>query len=182
MRKNFPKTNTLSKIFNKITKKVSNSCTKNLKSIISGYNKQKLHPKPQQYGCNCRDKSNCLLDNKCLMPQIIYQADVTNDTDDTYKYYLGLAETSFKDRYRNHISSFNNEQHKNKTELSRYIWTIKNENKTPIIKWKIMKTFYRKATSEFCKLYLMEKLYILNALGNERCLNKRTEFISKCRH
>ena len=115
LRKNFPKTNTLSKIFNKITEKFSNSCTKNVKSIISGYNKQKLHPKPQQYGCNCRDKNNCLLDNKYLTPQIIYQADVTNDTDDTYKYYLGLAETSFKDRYRNHISSFNNEQHKKKT-------------------------------------------------------------------
>ena len=56
------------------------------------------------------------------------------------------------------------------------------ENKTPIINWKIIKTIYSKATSEFCKLCLMEKLYILNALGDERCLNKRTEFISKCRH
>ena len=52
-------------------------------SIISGHNKQILHPKPQQCGCNCRDKSNCPLDNKCLTPQIVYQADVTNDTDDT---------------------------------------------------------------------------------------------------
>ena len=41
---------------------------------------------------------------------LIINADVTNDTDDTYKYYLGLAITSFKDRYRNHISSFNNKQ------------------------------------------------------------------------
>ena len=46
------------------------------------------------------------------MPKVIYQADVTNDTDDTYKYYLGLAETSFKDRYNNHISSFRNDQQK----------------------------------------------------------------------
>ena len=28
----------------------------------------------------------------------------------------------------------------------------------------------------------MEKLYILNALGDERCLNKKSEFISKCCH
>ena len=42
-----------------------------------------------------------------------------------------------------------------------------------------MKTIYGKATSEFCKLYLMEKFYILNALGDERYLNKRTDFISK---
>ena len=53
-----------------------------------------------------------------LKPQIVYQADVTNYTDDTYKYYLRLAETSFKDRYRNHISSFNDEQQTNNTELS----------------------------------------------------------------
>ena len=72
------------------------------------------------------------------MPQIIYQADVTDDTYGTYKYYLWLAETLFTDRYRNHISSFNNEQHKNKTELSRYVWSRKNENKTPTIYRKIM--------------------------------------------
>ena len=112
MRKNFPKTNSLSKIFNKNTVKISYSCTRNVKSIISGHNKQILHPKHQQYGCNCRDKNNGPLDNKCLTLQIVYQDDVTNDTDDTSKYYLGLAETSFKDRYRNYISSFNNEQQK----------------------------------------------------------------------
>ena len=28
----------------------------------------------------------------------------------------------------------------------------------------------------------MEKLYILNALGDERCLKKKSEFIKKCRH
>ena len=47
-----------------------------------------------------------------------------------------------------------------------------------------MKITYSKATSEFSKLCLMEKLCILNALGvgDERCINKRPEFISKCRH
>ena len=115
MRKNFPKTNPLSKIFNKNTVKISYSCTRNIKSIISGHSKQLLHPKLQQYGCG--DKNNCPLDNKCLTPQIVYQGDVTNDTEDTYKYYLGLIETTFKDSYRNHKSSFNNEQKKNNTEL-----------------------------------------------------------------
>ena len=98
MRKNFPKTNPLSKIFNKDTVKISYSCTRNVKSIIWGHNKQILHPKLQQYGCHCRDKNNWTLDNKCLTLQIVYQADVTNDTDDTYKYYLGLAEISIEDK------------------------------------------------------------------------------------
>ena len=44
-----------------------------------------------------------------------------------------LAETSFKDRYKNHISSFNNKQQKNKTELSKYVQSFKNENKASII-------------------------------------------------
>ena len=29
---------------------------------------------------------------------------------------------------------------------------------------------------------LVEKLYIVTAYGDERCLNKRTELISKCHH
>ena len=47
------------------------------------------------------------------MPKVISQADVTNDTDGTYKYYLGLAETSFKGRYNNHKPSFCKNQQKN---------------------------------------------------------------------
>ena len=66
--------------------------------------------------------------------------------------------------------------------MSKYVWSLKTENKTPIINWKIMKIIYSKATSEFCKLCLIETLYIINALGDERCLNKRTEFISKFCH
>ena len=85
MRKNFAKTNPPTKIFNKSTVKISCTCTRNVKSIMSGHNKQILRPKPQQYGWNFRDKNSYPLDNKCLKPQIVYQADVTNGTDDTYK-------------------------------------------------------------------------------------------------
>ena len=182
MRKNFPKTNPLSKVFNKNTVKISYSCSRNVKSIITGHNKQIFHPKPQQYGSNRRDKNNSPLDNKFSKPKIVYQADTTNGIDDTYKDYLGLAETTFKDRYRDHISSFNNKQIKNKTEFSKYLWTLQNENKTPTINSKIMKITYSKTTSEFCKLCLTVNLYILNALENERRLKERTEFISKCCH
>ena len=121
LRKNFPKTNPLSKIFNKNTVKTSYGCTRNVKFITSGHNKQILHPKPQQCGCSCRDKKNCPLDNKCLSPQMVYQGGVNNDTDATYKYYLGFAETSFKDRYRNHKSSFDNKQQKNITKWSKCV-------------------------------------------------------------
>ena len=52
-------------------------------------------------------KSNYLLEEKCLTPKVIYQADVTNDVDDKYKLYYGLTESSFKERFRNHIKLFN---------------------------------------------------------------------------
>ena len=140
-----------------------------MKSIISVHNKQVLRKETQQFGCNCKDKNTCPLDNKCLTPQVIYQADVTNDTDDTCKFYIGLTETPFKERYRNHKCSFTNDQHKNNTELSKYVWVLKNENKTPTINWKIIKVIYSKATSYFCILCFMEKLCIFNALGDEKC-------------
>ena len=90
-----------------------------MKSIISSHNKRILTPKNKQVGCNCIMKNSCTLDNKCLTSQLIYQADVTNNLDDKYKYYLGLPETTFKERYSNHKSSFNNENSKNSMELSK---------------------------------------------------------------
>ena len=96
-----------------------------MKSIISNHNKQILTPKDKQVGCNCRIKNFCPLDNKCLTSQLIYQPDVTNNPDNEYKYYLGLAEIPFKERYGNHKSSFKNENSKNSTELSKYVWSLK---------------------------------------------------------
>ena len=78
-----------------------------MKSIISSHNKQILTPKNKQVGCNCRIRNSCLLDNKCLTSQLIYQANFINNLDNEYKYYLGLAE---KERYSNHKSSFTNEK------------------------------------------------------------------------
>ena len=162
LKKHFPKANPLSKKFNKNTIKISYSCTRNMKSIISSHNKQILTPKNKQIGCNCRVKNSCPLDNKCLTSLLIYQVDVTNNLDNEYKYYLGLAEATFKERYSNHKSSFKNENSKNSTELSKYVWSLRENNKKPSIKWKIVKIVYSKTTSSFCRLCLTEKLFILN--------------------
>ena len=88
-----------------------------MKSMISSHNKQILTPKNKQVWCNCRVKNSCQLDNQCLTWQLIYQAHVTNNLDDEYKYYLGLAETTYKERYSNHKTSFKNENNKNSMEL-----------------------------------------------------------------
>ena len=66
--------------------------------------------------------------------------------------------------------------------MSKPVLSLRENNQMPSIKWKIIKIVYSKATSSFCKLCLTEKLLILNALGDDKCLNKKTEFINKCRH
>ena len=80
-----------------------------MSSIISANNRQLLTPNNSAFGCNCRNKSNCPLEGKCLTPKVIYQADVKNDVDNEYKFYYGLTETSFKERFRNHTKSFNHQ-------------------------------------------------------------------------
>ena len=80
----------LYKIFNENTVKISYSCKRNMASIISAHN--------SSFGYNCRNKSYCLLEEKCLTPKVIYHADVANDVDDKYKFYYGLTETSFKEK------------------------------------------------------------------------------------
>ena len=59
--------------------------------------------------------------NKCLTPNIIYEATVTNNTDMVEKIYFGLYETSFKERYRNHTSSFRLQSRIKDIEISKYI-------------------------------------------------------------
>ena len=34
----------------------------------------------------------------------------------------------------------------------------------------------------FCKLYLTEKVFIMNALNDSQLLNKKSELINTCRH
>ena len=61
----FPKESPLQKICNKNTLKVSCSCMGNVTSVLSVHNRNILYPKESEFGCNCRSKTNCPLDNKC---------------------------------------------------------------------------------------------------------------------
>ena len=89
--------------------KVSYSCISNVASVWSAYNRNILYPKRSEFGCNCRSKADYPLDNKCLSAKIVYQADVRNDTIDRKKFYLGVSEKPFKERFRNDKSSNINE-------------------------------------------------------------------------
>ena len=155
---------------------------RNIASIVSSHNKSVLRPTIQDHGCNCRQKNDCPMQNKCLTQNIVYEATVTNNVDTVEKIYFGLCETSFKKRYSNHTKSFRLKKYSKETELSKYVWELKRENKTAIIKWRILRKIHAKPRFNFCKLCLMEKLYINNSIGDERLLNKKSEFVNKCRH
>ena len=132
--------------------------------------------------CHCRQKTSCPLSGKCLTKELIYQATVTRKDNMKHETYVGLTENTFKTRYSNHISSFTNPKHKSATELSKYIWNLKESIIQYSIKWKIIKRCrpYSSKTKR-CNLCLHEKFIIIchPELGS---LNNRNELVSTCRH
>ena len=52
----------------------------------------------------------------------IYRADVTNEANNDQKFYFGLAETAFKERYNNHKRDVKHIKYQYNTELTKCIW------------------------------------------------------------
>ena len=136
----------------------------NMDSIICSLNEQVSQHRNENYGCNCRKKGSCPLDNKYLTPNIIYEAQITRNTNAVYKKYLGAAKISFKERYSNHTRNFKHKRYMTCTELSEYIWNLKNQGITPIVKWKIVKKVNSIISPKYSKLCLTEKLFITKTL------------------
>ena len=183
--KHFPKSNPLHKIFNRNTIKLSYSCMGNIKTIITNHNKAVIS-KPTRTNnltkksCNCRKPNECPMDGNCNVESVIYQAEVTTET--TKETYIGLCDTAFKLRYRNHVSSFRNERYKHATELSKYIWSLKDKNAKYNIKWcKIKQASSYSNVTKRCNLCLWEKYFII-CEPEMASLNKRNELSSCCRH
>ena len=140
--KHFPKDHKLRKIFNRNTIKISYSCMNNTKQIIDNHNKQILNSFKHAdksadnfnviKSCNCRQKNVCPLNGNCLQSSVIYQATVKRHNTNTSETYIGLTENEFKTRYRNHIASFRHTKHRNSTELSKHIWTLKERTLTTL--------------------------------------------------
>ena len=134
----------------------------------------------QQKLCNCLVKEECPMEGQCLKKEIIYQATVKSEGNETQN-YIGLTANTFKKRYSGHLYNFNNED-SNGTTLSAYIWKLKNESKTFEINWKILQ--HAKPFSPVngqCALCTTEKKFIIfkPELGS---LNSRNELGAHCRH
>ena len=69
---------------------------------------------------------------------------------------------NFKERYRNHQSSFRRSNRRNETELSKYIWTLQDSKKPFQIKWKVLKKCKPYSNiSKKCNLCLYDKFIII---------------------
>ena len=124
-----------------------------------------LNPKQRSFGCNCRKKDSCPLNGECLTPEVIYRADITNEANNDQKFYFGLAETTFKERYNNHKGDVKHIKCQYNTELTKHIWNLKNNSIQYNIHSKVVDKVYGNANLTKCKLCLTERyfcIFILN--------------------
>ena len=98
------------------------------------------------------------------------------------KFYLGVSERPFKERFRNHKKEFTHKKYHNSTDLSKYIWQLKDAIITPTVTWKVVTKVFSDTKINFCKLCLTEKVFIINALDDIQSLNKKSELINRCGH
>ena len=181
--KHFPRHHRYHKLFNRNNVKTSYSCMNNMAAIISSHNAKILAPAPEQAPrtCNCRQPDNCPLNGHCLTECIVYKATVSVPQKPARHYY-GLTEGPFKTRFNGHTHSFRAENCRRETELSKYIWELKDHNQPYKITWDIAhRAAPYKCGTRRCDVCLTEKMVIATA-DPTKTLNKRAEIVSTCRH
>ena len=128
----FPPENPLSKIFNRKSVKVSYSTTPSIEQIIAGKNAKVLNEQPNEKpskSCSCTKGKECLLGNKCLVKEIIYQATIKQPSGEE-RTYVGLTATDFKARFGVHKKSFEDPEYC-QTTLSKHILELKDQGFEP---------------------------------------------------
>ena len=107
-----------------------------------------------------------------LTGKIVYKAEVEiNDgiNELSTKVNFGISETEFATKYNNHTISFRIQTHESDSKLSKFIWSLKDQNKEFDITWSIFK---KSSRSKSCNLGLLKKLVIRNFKEKDRLLNK----------
>ena len=130
----FPKGNKMHKIFNTNNVKLSYSCLPSMEKRITALNSKKIS-KSTNISVNnntapeeCRCRVDCPLSGDCKTRNIVYCASVKVENENIEKKYYGLTSVEFILRYRNHKFSFNNKKYSKSTELSKFIWELKERN------------------------------------------------------
>ena len=73
-----------------------------------------------------------------MIPNVIYRIDVSNEANNDQELYIGLPRTTFKVRYNNHKQDVKHIKYQYNTELTRFIWNLKNNNIKYYIQWKVI--------------------------------------------
>ena len=103
-------------------------------------------------------------------------------TQTTKETYVGLTAGQFKDRFYKHKGDFENPERRTSTELSEYIWSLKDENVPFTLKWEMVRRAnpFSPITKK-CDLCVAEKFEIIYN-SSTATLNKRHELFNHCRH
>ena len=153
---------------------------RNMSYVLSSHNRKILAVNEKQHKCNCRNKDECLTENKCLTPRVIYEADIIT-LNTSRKFYNGLSDTPFNERYSNHKGNFRNKCYEKSNELSKYIWSFQESSVEFTIHWKILSHVRGMAKRGHCSLCLTEKLWLLHYFDNMHLLTEKSEFIVNMR-
>ena len=95
--------------------------------------------------------------------------------------YIGCTSTTFKERYNKHISTINNSNHANPTELTHHMWDNRESNIPSTIEWSIIgRSKPYKPGDTYCKLCNNEKTEIIY-WDSKEILNDM-KITEKCRH
>ena len=185
VRKHFTISNPLYKVLNFRCLKISYCCMNNIKSEITAINRRITSDNSDHQAeklCNCRSKViPCPLDGKCLVTNLVYRADIKTSEED-HRIYVGTSGNSFKERYTGHKTTFKHKKKKNSTELSKYFWKLKDQGKSPEIKWSVVRKISSKTTLRSgCNLCNTERYEIARADKN-KLLNIRNERKRICPH
>ena len=90
--------------------------------------------------------------------QLVYKAEVTRRNVNPARVYFGATEPTFKTRYGNHKDTFNHEQRRKSTELSKYVWKMTERQEDYSIQWSISERAQAYSyISKRCQLCLSEK-------------------------
>ena len=125
------------------------------------------------------------MNGECHQSEVCYNATIDSITPEgmaVRQTYTGVTKNSFKVRYRGHKTSINRPEYSKSTELSEYIWDIKNMKHNFNIRWKILgKAKPYSPGSKECNLCNLEKYHIVKS-PDLTTLNKRDEILTICRH
>ena len=158
-----------------------------MQQIITAHNKKLLNtnkPKEEQ-PCTCRG-STCPVQGKCRQEGTIHQATVKHPSPETgqevTQTYIGLAATTFYERYQNHKTTFKLRCHESKSALSKYLWYLKDKGIQYQLSWKIIDRAKKfSPISKTCSLCTLERFYLI-CKKETYTLNQNIEFGDECIH